>query len=375
MNPLRKMLPVSATLVVASAVLADLAVAEGQQTPGSPTTTGATAFVAAQSTPRVEVVKALAWPITALLIAFIFRRPFGALVTAFGTRVTKLSLFQVELELVPATSAASTPLIDDIRTATVPAQISDSSRMMLDQVQSGSPADYALIPLGTGNEWITSRLFIAAAMLERMRGVRALVFVESTATGNRRLVAVAPVEVVRWALARRYPHLEAAWARSYLGVIPTTAAGALPPDASWLPDPKTLALSQSLFTSNTGAMEPWAARQLVSRFVDSLQRPPASPTATPTGADWVLLGQNLEERAEFVTRELLNETLPSSAFLAWSDEFIDAPRVKRTRAILRRSEPFVALTRGDREFVRLVNRRALLEDVASSIADEPHGAE
>lgn len=90
----------------------------------------------------------------------------------------------------------------------------------------------------------------------------------------------------------------------------------------------------------------------------------------------MLLGQkSVEERASFVTRELLSRILHPSAFLAWSDELIDAPRAKRTRAVLRRVEPFVALTRGDREIVRLVNRRAFLEDVASSLAEEHDGGE
>jgi hypothetical protein len=38
---------------------------------------------------------------------------------------------------------------------------------------------------------------------------------EATTT-DQRLLAVAPVQVVRWALAQRYPHLEAAWARAYI---------------------------------------------------------------------------------------------------------------------------------------------------------------
>ncbi len=166
----------------------------------------------AASTPTVELVKALAWPVVALLIAGIVRRPIALFVSALGSRITKLSLFKVELELVPASAATATPLLDDIRTATNSAAISDSSRMMLEQVQSGTPADFALVALGGGEEWLTSRLHIAAVMMERMRSVKVFVFVERAPTTERRFVAVVPVRQVRWALARRYPWLEAAWA-------------------------------------------------------------------------------------------------------------------------------------------------------------------
>src|SRR5258708_35343640 len=201
----------------------------------------------AATTPTVELVKALAWPVVALLIAGIFRRPAARFVSALGSRITKLSLFKVELELVPASAATATPLLDDIRTATNSATISDSSRMMLEQVQSGTQADFALVALGGGEEWLTSRLYVAAVMMERMRNVKVFVFVERAPTTERRLVAVVPLRQLRWTLARRYPWLEAAWARSLLSVFPEgnpPNAPVLPAGAKWLPDPPTLSVPQ-----------------------------------------------------------------------------------------------------------------------------------
>jgi hypothetical protein len=360
-----------ALMIVGAPFVVDPEAQEPRTAPAGPA-----AGAPVERTLAVELVRAVAWPVTALVMAFAFRRSIAAFVAALGTRVTKLSVFKVELELVPATSAISTPLLDDIRTATTSAPISDSSRMMLDQVQMGAPADYATIALGTGDEWLTSRLFIAAAMLERMRTLQVMVFIESTTTTDQRFLSVAPVQVVRWALARRYPHLEAAWARAYLAIFPAglpPGAPVLPQGAVWPPDPRTMMMQPPLVTSNTGAMDPWAARQIVARFVDSVQRP---MTATPgtVRQEWVLLHGTVEERADWVTSELLREILPSETFSAWTDAFLDAPRAKRTRAVLRRITPFVALTQGDREFVRLVNRRAFLEDIVAPLADEPETA-
>jgi len=281
--------------------------------------------------------------------------------------------FKVELELIPATAATTTPLLDDIRTATNSAMISDSSRAMLEQVQSGTPADFALVALGDGNEWLTSRLYIASVMMDRMRGVKVFVFVERTTNTECRLVAVASVRQLRWALARRYPWLEAAWVRVQLSAFPQgypLNPPALPAGAQWLPDPRTLSMPQSVIQSNTGAVDPWQARQFVSAFIDSLQRqhPPAPESSD---AQWVTLRDTTQERAAWVTRELLASLLPQEAFSAWVDALRDAPRAHRTRAVLRRAATFVALVEGDREFMRLANRQALLEEIAASLGEEP----
>jgi len=63
--------------------------------------------------------------------------------------------------------------------------------------------------------------------------------------------------------------------------------------------------------------------------------------------------------------------LPPAAFDAWTDAHRDASRARRTRAVLRRPGDFVALVVGDREFARLSNRRALLEEIATSLGEEP----
>lgn len=328
----------------------------------------------AAAPPVVELAKALAWPIVALALAAIFRRPITVFFSALGSRITKLSLFKVELELLPATPATVSPLLDDIRTATSRAEISDSSRAMLEQVQSDTPADFALIALGTGDEWLTSRLYIAAAMMQRMRGVRAFVFVEQAPTTQRRLVAVASVRQLRWALARKYPWLEAAFVVANLGAFPlsTIPAAALPPQAAWLPDPRTLTPhgAPPLITSDTGGLQPWQARELVGRFIESLQQvdPPKGPQDP---LEWVLLGTSTYERAAWVTRGLLASLLPQEAFRTYADALRDAPRARRTRAVLRRAAPFVALVDADREFIRLVNRNALLEEIAGSLGEEP----
>ena len=321
--------------------------------------------------PAVELVKGIAWPLAALVIAIGFRQPIALFMNALGGRITKLAVFKVELERVPATAVTTTPLLDDIRTATNSATISDSSRTMIEQVQSGTPADFAVVSLGGGAEWLTSRLYIAAVMMERMRGVKVFVFVERAPNTERRFVAVASLRQLRWALARRYPWLEAAWARVQLSPFPQAlppSPPTLPAGAQWLPDPRTLSVPQPVIQSDNGALDPWQARMAVSGFIDLLQR---QCPAGPSDAEWITLYGTTQERAAWVTRDLLSSLLPPEAFNAWAHAMRDAPRVQLTRSVLRRAAAFVALVEGDREFVRLTNRQVLLEDIAASLGEEP----
>lgn len=364
-------------------------------------TTSSPVAPTSSSEPWVGLISALAWPIAAIAIALTFRNPLGSFLSGLAGRVTKLSAFQVELELTAAPSAATSPLLDDIRNATTSASISDSSRMMLEQAQSTMPADYAVIDLGAGEEWLTSRLFIAAVMLERMRGVKVFVFLESTPTVAHRFVAICTLSEIRWSLGCKYPWLEAAWLRAYTTVFPAYApAGvAVPNGAAWLPDPLTINPAPSPIQSFTGALEPWSARNVVSQFIQLLQTsasavpgpPPLLPApvaantfagpasvlapvvaqSTTSGDTWVIFASGTQERATWLSKQMLETMLPQEAFEVWAEEARDAPRARRTRGVLRRSGQFVALIRGDREYVRLVNRAVLLEEMAALYGEEP----
>jgi hypothetical protein len=385
---------------LASLILNGLAGIDGV----SAQTTGSPVAPASSSEPWVGLTSALAWPIAAIAIALAFRDPLGRFLIGVAGRVTKLSAFKVELELTATPSAAASPLLDDIRSATTSASISDSSRMMLEQAQSTMPADYAVIDLGAGEEWLTSRLFIAAVMLERMRGVKVFVFLESTPTVAHRFVAICTLSEIRWSLACQYPWLEAAWLRAYTTVFPAyPPAGVIVPiGAAWLPDALTINPAPSPIQSFTGALEPMSARNVVSQFIQLLQTsapatpgpppllpapaatksigtpasvlaPVIAPSTTP-GDTWVIFASGVQERATWVSRQMLETMLPQEAFEVWADEARDAPRGRRTRGVLRRPGQFVALVRSDREYVRLINRAVLLEEMAAMYGEEPEQA-
>ena len=168
-------------------------------------------------------------------------------------------------------------------------------------------------------------------MMQRMRGVQGFVFVESTATSDQRLVAVAPVGQLRWALAQRYPWLELAWVRANMSALasPVSTTQLAPgqqlgAEACWLPDPRAQSMSLPLVVaSDTGAFAPSTARQIAQDFIQSLQQP-SCPTQEPW--QWQKLPDGGYERARWVTQGLLTSLLPQEARDAWANDLRDAPR-------------------------------------------------
>jgi hypothetical protein len=128
-----------------------------------------------------------------------------------------------------------------------------------------------------------------------------------------------------------------------------------------------------VITSDTGSLQPWQAQQIVREFIKSLQQ--SDPKPVPNLKEWVPLKDSTYERATYVTREFLESLLAEPTFRAWMPTLRDSSRVQRTRAMLRRKSDFVALVECDREFTRLANRRALLEEIAASLGEEePEGS-
>lgn len=351
-------------------ILVGFAVLSSEATAQIPAVVDGVRSVSNANSSLAEILTAVAWPAFALVIGIAYYRPITLFVTALGSRINKLSLFKVELELVPAAPATTTPLLDNIRSATLAAEISDSSSAMLDQVQIQTPADYVLIMLGDGTEWLTSRLFIAIVMVERMRGIKACVFVERSENSERSFVAVATVPQLRHALSRRYPWLEVAWLQSRLSIYPQFPPE--PPNIQSQPDPKRMSADGWPLLNEFGSFTPNDARSIVAKFIESIQRDDMdiTPLNVHTEAEWVSL-RSRKERAQWVSKELLWTLLPSIAFEAWAPSLRDAPRAHLTRAVLRRPAPFVALVERNHEFSRLTNRGVLLEEIATQLGEEP----
>lgn len=301
----------------------------------------------------ITAALALAWPVAIVIVVVILRQAISDAVRALAARATKLSIGMVAVDLASASARSwgGSPL-DELRDTAVTAPVGDSSSALVASLGDETAADYAVVDLGTGQEWITSRLFLVATLVARMRRLRAVVFVTAV-PGPMTLLGTCDVEVLRGRLASRFPWLELAYveaqAASFRGLTPAAVA------------PGQLALSQD------GRLESWRAGDVLREFKRAIQ---FQGVAAPGGEGWELLGQQLWERAEWVTAESLSRLL--GAALVRTAAVVDLATSDRQLAqqVLRADGPFVPVVDDQRIFQRLINRTTFVSRGARLLADD-----
>ena len=296
-----------------------------------------------RSSEIVALGEALAWPLVVLALAVAFRTEIPELVRNVGGRIKGVSIPAfVTLELVTVPEVSPNWIIPDAGNLDArrltPAYIFDSPSVALfEQLQEGAGGDFAVVDLGRGEEWVTTRLFIFAVVLERLRQLRCFVFLEANERGRRQWLGVATPEVVHRALAGRYPWLE----------IALTAADAQSVQAPVAdPDPGK------------------SGREAARKLVDAFLRHPEIQQPSPLPQDeWLRVDgpQPMYEHGHWLSGDLvirdLGKALDQDSWVAEADP------AATERAILGRAGPFVGVVRDGGWFVRLVDRGALVERV------------
>jgi hypothetical protein len=302
----------------------------------------------------VDLAKALAWPATVVGLVVWLHQPIAEMLRAIGQRATKFKILQFEFELgkMAAANSSLSMAVEALQQAVVQ---ESGSELIIAGVTRSATADYVLVALGDDSDhaWLTSRLFLLCALLDRNHVVRCVVF-----TGERGLfVGAASPRDVRGALGSKFPEYERALFAAY-GEAAT--------------------LSPSEFRS--GELSEMALTTIARSF---LQGPdiaslvaPASPTPS-TG--WIFLdrsstptrGPSTWELAEYVAagglRALLRDRLAQNSVVAPSG---DLENENVTRAIVGQAGAFVALVGGSGEFRALCDRAKIADKVARSAAEQ-----
>src|SRR2546425_309319 len=217
-----------------------------------------------------ELFKALAWPLVGALAVYLLRRPLLEVLSQFARRARKVSVAGVSVELatLPELHASWTMGSVDPRQLTSSQVFDSASQTLFEELLRPRQADYALVDLGTGQRWLTSRLFIFAVILGEVTGLRAFAFVETNGGVRRKYLGTAtPADVWR-ALATHYPWLEEAFARAMAG-----QAGGIP----------VATPPMSKFSNQPYPFTPagrWKGTGLGPAFVDALHR-----TTEPPGGE------------------------------------------------------------------------------------------
>ena len=217
--------------------------------------------------------------------------------------------------------------------------ITDPHMTLLENIQQPGPSDYAVIDLGEGRNWLTTRLFLVSILLKRMRGLRTLVFVETRDNIEQRFVGLGSPSLVRWRFAREYPWLEHAFAQAYGS------------------------LENHDISSDSGALALPMAAVLLERFINNPDIHSHEPRKEE-GWD----GSGAREHGSWVNRTLVDRVLDLAPVRCFVIDEGDLTGEARTVAVLSCEGPFVALTDGNRRFRHLVDRAAQIETVAHRVA-------
>lgn len=299
----------------------------------------------------IELVKALAWPVTVIWLVVKLYQPIIELVRTVGQRVSKLKLFDLEFEfgkLVPA-SASLSIAVEALQQGMVQGS---GSASIVTGITKSATADYLPIALGTDDDhaWITSRLFLLSALIDRNRIVRCMVF-----TGERgAFIGAASPRDVRGEIGTKYPEYERALLGAYAHV------------SGW-----------DLQAFRYGMLSEDALSAIARSFVSS---PLISSPVAPVASGWIFLNRpppssSTWELADYVTagllRTMLRNSLSQGAVVGTAGA-LQSEDVNR--AILNQTGPFVALVGDSGEFRELCDRMLIADKIARRAAGEATSA-
>jgi len=310
------------------------------------------------------ILNAIAWPITIIIVVLILREKLPEIGKTLFSRVTEVGFAGFSLKLAeaksfdPKWSDSATAL--DLRHKAKFIDINDSTaRNFISQLLEFDTADYAIINLGAGEEWLTSRLYIMAIVLGRVKGLKVLVFTRI----RTHFIGWAESEKVRWALAKKYPHLASAYADAYSeinGKIPNS----FPNNHDVIIVTTTGRLGYKSAPNN-----PQPSIALLQKFLERVQPPPPSlPSPEELKIDWVLIDPHFQtyERATWLSTDkleaILDDDLCATSFDKETFE-AKAPEEQISR-VLSTPHRWIAITTDEKKFEGLSDQNLLLKQIS-----------
>lgn len=330
------------------------------------------------------LANAIVWPIIILVLALAYRVPLLALVKEMKSRVKSFSLAGVSVEITEATQLAM-PIADaaiDLRNAGQSTDVNDSTlRTFYEQVRDPATLDFAVVDLGTGHEWLSSRLYIMSVILRRMRGLKLIVFVETAGGMRRRFLGACDCDRLRWKLAARYPWFEAAIslaeARTWTFAQPSPVNGATGRELAQ-------SLRQIKIVNDDGRVEDWQASpqpaaDLLKVFLDGVQAP-ALPVPEQGWETLPISSSHpapLIEHAEWLTGQLVEDVLGKDLQTRSIRErdLQGKNPADRARLVLEHPHRWIAIVRDEGIFDRIIDRLPIVEEVARIAAAAPNQTE
>lgn len=283
----------------------------------------------------------IAWPVTVVAILVYFKSSIGRLIDQIGTTGGEIAFGGLGIKLPVMERAA----VDDdvlLFKTTDPMQITNDSakRTLLRMLREPGLREYSVINLGEGDEWISSRLFVFSIMLQRMKGIQCIVFLDGSPP---KFLGLASPEHVRWSLAQDQPWLEQAYANAYATNIFYQA-------------------EDSFIVSKYGALDGVTADNVVRNYIQRVTQ--STATVPLTVRSWAVLGNSTEYgtwlRSSDVQR-ILGETLRKDMIVESGD------RRSEAKALLQCNAPYVARVKSTGEFISVISRVGFVNEMTTKL--------
>jgi hypothetical protein len=304
-----------------------------------------------QKSETIEAITVGSWPLAAIIIVLLLRRGISDALKGLSERATKVSFGQVSVELAETRAQSLGGIaLDGIRDTASSAAVADSSGALVQALNDDALAEYAIVNIGNGREWITSRLYAVVAIVAPFRGLNSIVFTRDDSNGPI-FLGIASVSTIISKLKTRYPWLDIAYIEGCTMTFRNqniTAAN----------------LNQNNFATHSprGSFASFYAGQIFQHYKTALQAP-----AKPQTDGWEEIRPCLWERAEWVTPTLLSELLGANLIQTSIEFDLKTSDEEFSRLVLHASGDFVPVTNSRNRFEYLVNRKNFVDRTVKAV--------
>lgn len=295
----------------------------------------------------INLLDAIIWPVVILVVLVIFNKQIPEFFRRIGGKVKKISianLFELELSHVEAADLKwSSEYTPDIRQPTSATEFMSYAPSLIQELQSESKGDYAIIDLGVGKSWLTSRLFIIATLLKQTKGLENYVFIETSGGVQNRFIGMVNADAIRWTFALHYPGLEESYRMAYL--------------EREMNDPSS---------QKHGIITVEQAGNMVTTFLQSIQLE-GNPSEEEMN-EWVpITDQGFYEHCRWITSNLLFDVLGDELKTNCITDTLDYKPEEKFVSIVMQEEKYIAVTDSKGEFKYLIDREVLITEIARKV--------
>ncbi|MDO6439079.1 hypothetical protein Q4534_16785 [Cyclobacterium sp. 1_MG-2023] len=306
------------------------------------------------------LASAILYPLVLLIVFILFRKEIPALIKSLSGRLTGLSIAGISLDLAKAEAFSPNWVAQgalDLRQKAEAANVNDSTAGNFSTIlETSGEVDYVIINLGRGKEWLASRLYIMSIIFENRKGIKGIVFLESTKGTRKKYIGWAEPQKVRWALANQFPWFEKAYSDAYSIVLDQ--------GAKIVNHKGRLGYSHDPYSSRSSIT-------LLENFLKKIQSPPENPPLPEEEMEWVNLPSDpinpsyTKEHTSWLNAESLETSLDEVLITEKINTTNQSPEdiEKQVTMSLISSHEFIAVVNEEKQFSYLVKREKLLEQL------------